>query len=191
MAQRLLALRTVNKCHTDAARHALSIARQRAWTLANSQEKIETCLYVYGRQASGCTCVASLDADIVEKQWKSYLFKPGRGIVGYAFRQRQTVPYVASKATQSSEPDRFEVVTDDDHEHPASVLIAVPLFYSGHRGRSVGIITLTSRAENSILISLAEDAAKLALLSQDLGDWYGHELAEALGVIASSKFWAG
>lgn len=191
MAQRLLALRTVNKCHTDAARHALSIARQRAWTLANSQEKIEACLYVYDRQASGLTCVASLDADIVEKQWKSYLFKPGRGIVGYAFRQRQTVPYVASKATHSSEPDRFEVVTDDDREHPASVLIAVPLFYSGHRGRSVGIITLTSRAENSILIPLAEDAAKLALLSQDLGDWYGHELAEALGVIASSKFWAG
>src|ERR1035438_3674710 len=96
---------------------------------------------------------------------------------------------VSSRFCDSAEPDRFEAVPGDDANHPPTAVVALPLFYAGFRGRSVGILSLATRSNDSPLLSLAKDAGRLAQISQVLDDWYGAELARALGVIAAVEFW--
>jgi hypothetical protein len=189
MSRRLLALRTVNHSHMQAVRTAMSLARDRVTSPAKDLDGIEVTLFVYDRQKSWLACVGSLNADIVEAHWQDCVFKPGRGIVGHAFRQRDVTPYVRRQTPDSAEPDRFEAVPGDDANHPPTAVVALPLFYAGFRGRSVGILSLATRSNDSPLLSLAKDAGRLAQISQVLDDWYGAELARALGVIAAVEFW--
>ncbi len=189
MTRRLLALRTVDQSHSIAAHRALATSRERTQHLAGTDGDFEVTLYVYDRQKSALVCVASLDADIVEKDWEAYRFKPGRGIAGFAFRQLEVVSYLRPEASHPDVPDRYETVPGEDYETRPWILIAIPLFYAGHVGRSVGVLSLASRSKASALSILARDSGKLAQLRNELGNWYGCELAEALGVITSTKFW--
>ncbi len=189
MTRRLLALRTVDRSHSITARRALSIACECALRMAGASEDLEVTLYVYDRQKSALVCVASLGAEAVEKNWEAYAFTPGRGIAGHAFRQLEVVSYVRPEASNPDVPDRYETVPGEDYESRPWILISIPLFYAGHLGRSVGVLSLASRSKTSALSPLARDSSKLAQLRNELGNWYGCELAEALGVIASTKFW--
>ena len=186
MTRRLLALRVVHGLHATKVRESLLVAHQHALAAADgSTEELELTLYVYDRQKSGLVCVASLHADQVEKNWESYLFKPGRGVAGRSFRSRciETSP-----AVSSTEPDRYEPVSEDEPDRP-SVLIAIPLFYADCLGRSVGVLSIASRSPTSSLVALARDQTALNQLARALDGWYGGILAEALGVIPSAKFW--
>jgi hypothetical protein len=189
MGRRLLALRTVRQSHMQAVRTALALARDRIFAPAVDLDNIEVTLYVYNRQISALACVASLNADIVEEHWEAYAFKPGRGIAGHTFRQREVTPYVRQDVLDSGEPDRFETVSADDEGNPPTAVVSLPLFYAGYRGRSVGILSLATRSDRSPLLTLAKDTARLVQISRDLDEWYGAELAKALGVIAAAEFW--
>jgi Predicted nucleotide-binding protein containing TIR-like domain len=190
MSRRLLALRTVTRSHMQAVRTALSLARSRITTPAGDLDDIEVTLFVYDRQKSWLACVASLNADNVEAHWQECGFKPGRGIVGHAFRQREVTPYPRQPTRDSAEPNRFEPLPGDDPDNPPTAVVALPLFYAGYRGRSVGILSLATRSNESPLLTLAKDAGRLEQISHVLDEWYGVELAEALGVIAAAKFWS-
>lgn len=188
MTRRLLALRVVHGLHAAKVRECLSVAHQHALAAAGgSSEEVELTLYVYDRQKSGLVCVASLHADHVEKNWERYLFKPGRGVAGTAFRSRCIE--ISPAAVSSTEPERYEPVSEDEPDRPA-VLIAIPLFYAGCLGRSVGVLSIASRSTTSALIALARNQTGLGRLTRSLEGWYGGILAEALGVIPSAKFWS-
>ncbi len=189
MTRRLLGLRTVNQTHTQAVRDALLQTRKRLLPGEPAAEVVEVSLYVYDRQLSSLVCVASLDAEIIEKQWTSYQFKPGRGVVGWAFRQRKLEKYCPAKASQRDEPERYEPITEDDRINPPQAVVSVPLFYSGNLARSVAVLCLATRSPGSGLIALACDASLLDKLAAELNSWYESQLAEALGVIASAAFW--
>jgi hypothetical protein len=189
MTRRLLGLRTVNQAHTQAVRDALSTTRKRLLPQELAPEVIEASLFVYDRQWSSLVCVASLDAEIIEKQWTSYMFKPGRGVVGAAFRHRRREACCPARATDGGELDRYEALTEDDRAKPPSAVIALPLFYSGNTARSMAVLSLATRSAESGLIALACDDAKLDGLAGNLDNWYESSLAEALGVITSTIFW--
>ena len=189
MTRRLLGLRTVNKAHTQAVREALSNTRKRLLPEETAPETIEASLFVYDRQWSSLVCVASLDSEIIEKQWTSYMFKPGRGVVGAAFRRRRREACCPARANDGGELDRYEALTEGDRAHPPHAVIALPLFYSGNTARSMAVLSLATRSPQSGLIALACDDAKLDGLAAHLDSWYESSLAEALGVITSTIFW--
>ncbi|HEY4087272.1 MAG TPA: TIR domain-containing protein [Bryobacteraceae bacterium] len=190
MTRRLLGLRTVNKAPTHAVRDALSETRKRLLPQEPAPEAIEMSLFVYDRQWSSLVCVASLDAEIIEKQWATYMFKPGRGVVGAAFRHRRREACCpARNAGHDGELDRYEPLTEDDRANPPHAVIALPLFYSGNKARSMAVLSFATRSAQSGLIALACDDTKLDGLAGNLDSWYESSLAEALGVITSTIFW--
>lgn len=70
-----------------------------------------------------------------------------------------------------------------------SCMICVPLFYAGRRGRCVGVLSIASRQTPSKLAALAFDPAAPERMATAAESWYATELAEALGVISTSRFW--
>lgn len=189
MTRRLLGLRTVNQAHTQAVREALSNTRKNLLPQEPAPAAIEVSLFVYDRQFSSLVCVASLDSEIIEKQWATYMFKPGRGVVGAAFRHRRREACCPARVSDAGEVDRYEPLTDDDRANPPHAVIALPLFYSGNKDRSMAVLSFATRSSQSGLIALACDDAKLDGLALNLDSWYESSLAEALGVITSRIFW--
>src|ERR1017187_3926217 len=113
------------------------------------------------------------------------------GLSGMPSASATSLPMSASKlstARSRTVSRRCPAMTQGTRPPPAAV-VALPLFYAGFRGRSVGILSLATRSNDSPLLSLAKDAGRLAQISQVLDDWYGAELARALGVIAAAEFW--
>lgn len=189
MTRRLLGLRIVDRLHVANVREALAAVRSAVLGPVGSEEKIEVTLYVYDRQKSALVCVASVDAGEIEKSWASFSFKPGRGIVGFAFRERSTIPYRREDADKFPQADRYELVLNENPAARPWWMICVPLFYAGRRARCVGVLSLASRQPQSRLAPLALDPTAFDRLTAMAESWYATDLAGALGVLSTSKFW--
>jgi len=189
MTRRLGGLRIVSGSHAQGARKALSGLREKILGSMAAGENIELTLYSYDRQKSGLICVASVDADEVERAWANYLFKPGRGVVGFAFRKRQIVPYRREEGDRSPQTDRYEFVAGENKEIRPWFVIAIPMFYAGCRDRCVGILSIASRHPHSRLSSTASEVDRFNSLIDIVEKWYSTDLAQALGIIPTSVFW--
>jgi cell wall-associated NlpC family hydrolase len=185
MTKRLLALRGVSTDHFASVKNALAVARSRVQSRAG-QEAFHTVMYVYDRPRGGLACAATLDADPVEDNWQKYLFKPGRGIAGYAFRQLNPTGYVRRG---NDEDDRYELVAGEAPENQPAAMICIPLFMGAERRRSIGVLSFSTSRPDSGLSQTAQNVAELQAIADDLAGWYETGLASALGIVSPNVFW--
>jgi hypothetical protein len=143
-------------------------------------------MYVYDRPRGGLACAATLDADPVEDNWQKYLFKPGRGIAGYAFRQLNPTGYVRRG---NDEDDRYELVAGEAPENQPAAMICIPLFMGAERRRSIGVLSFSTSRPDSGLSQTAQNVAELQAIADDLAGWYETGLASALGIVSPNVFW--
>lgn len=97
VTRRALGLRVLHGTSNPPVANALADARAQLISLAQGRpnDSIQVVLYIYDRQQAGLVCVSTLDANTVETNWRKYFFKPGRGVVGTAFRKRACVIYTS------------------------------------------------------------------------------------------------
>lgn len=117
-----------------------SLRKDVAGAMSKSDLVLSAVLYVYDRQKSGMTCVASLDAPEVEANWQAFFFKPNRGVVGRAFRRRDVEIFPVHIADER--PQVFEKVPGQSHE--PSCVICIPLFLGSKTDRVMAILSLES-----------------------------------------------
>jgi len=95
VTRRIIGLRSLKQSN-EALSPALAEARDRLVNLTQGRptDSIQLAAYVYDRQKAGLVCVSTFNAEKIEANWEKYFFKPGRGVVGTAFRKRTCVVYV-------------------------------------------------------------------------------------------------
>ncbi len=190
MGRRLLGLRSV-PVRVDAVTEALQTVRERIVDLMGGQRDDALCvvLYVYDRQKAGLACVATLNADRMEANWRNHLYKPGRHIVGMAFRNRAISTY--THPTSPADLDAYELAPGEEPSEKPCAAICVPLFYAGSRERSLAVLCVASTSPTTPLANLCARPQDVARLETVFADWYERALAAAVGVIPTARFWCG
>jgi hypothetical protein len=155
---------------------------------AKPSEAIQVALYVYDRQRAGLVCTATLDAPLIETYWSKFFFKPGRGVVGTAFRERTCVLYIRG---QTPRGDLFEPKIEDHESTRPHAIACVPLFYPGHPQRALAILSFESVSPTSSLIPFLNDQSAPARLQETFHDWYTGMLAHAVGMPSTHRYWHG
>jgi predicted nucleotide-binding protein len=190
VTRRILGLRILNVGSKEVT-HALADARALLTMVmrANSDEPIQVALYIYDRQKAGLVCAATLDADNVETNWDKYFFKPGRGVVGSAFRKRGCALY--SRDQWKPELDLYEPVIEEDESTRPQVIICVPLFYPHHPERALAILSFESKLKKSSLLPFFAEPAVESRIEAEFQNWYTSALAHAVGLPSTHRFWHG
>jgi hypothetical protein len=188
MSRRLLGLRVV-PVRVDSVTHALRAVREQIVKLINGQDEdgLFVALYVYDRQKAGLSCVATLNADRMEANWQNHLYKPGRHIVGIAFRNRAINAY--TRPTSTTELDAYELAPGEEPSEQPQAAISIPLFYAGRRERSLAVLCVASTSPTTQLAGLSTRPQVITQLETAFTDWYEHVLAGAVGVIPTAQFW--
>jgi hypothetical protein len=188
VTRRLLGLRAVNQRPTELS-NALRDARRRLVNLAQGSqtESIQVALYVYDRQKAGLVCVSTLDADLIEANWTKYFFKPGRGVVGTAFRKRASVVYIRSE--WKPELDVYEPVIEGDEQVRPHAILCVPLFYCGHTDRTLATLSFECQSANSTLLPCFAGANCTDRIQSEFEGWYSSTLARGVGLSSTHKYW--
>ena len=189
VTRRTLGLRVLLRPST-AMTEALTDAKAKFTAVAKAKpsEAIQVALYVYDRQRAGLACVATLDAPLIEANWSKFFFKPGRGVVGTAFRERTCIPYVRGQTLRG---DLFEPKIEDYKAARPHAIACVPLFYPGHPQRALAILSFESISPTSSLIPFLNDPSAPAQLQAIFCNWYTGTLAHAVGMPSTHRYWHG
>jgi hypothetical protein len=110
------------------------------------------------------------------------VIKPGRFVVGQAFRRREEVVLINVPGVKTDGCVYYEAVPGLQHLAPHTVVFAMPLLYPIRKGVKIGAIALGSRSKTSGLLCLHKDRAALLALKEQLSVWFAKELAPALGM---------
>lgn len=190
VTRRILGLRILNfpskqltRALADARAQLISVMRGKA------NEQIQVVLYVYDRQKAGLVCTATLDANNVEANWDKYFFKPGRGVVGTAFRKRGCVLYERDR--WKPELDVYEPVIEEDENARPRTIVCVPVFYPDHPERALAILSFESKLKNSSLLPYFAEPAAESRIQIEFQNWYTSELAHAIGLPSTHRYWHG
>jgi len=148
-------------------------------------DQLELELFAYDAQAGGLVFVAILSEHI--NQLPSCVIKPGRYVVGQAFRRREEVVLINLPGVRTEGAAYYEPIPGTDHLPPHTAIFSLPLFYPIRKGAKVGALALCSRSDTSGLLCLhrgrlEKDRAAFDALRVQLAVWYAEELAEALGL---------
>lgn len=189
MSRRLLGLRSV-PVRVDAVAEALRTARERIVGLMGgpNDDALGLVLYVYDRQKGGLACVATLNADRVEANWPNHLYKPGRHIVGIAFRNHGICTY--TRPASLADLDAYELAPGEEPSEQPQAAICIPLFYAGLRERSLAVLCVASTSPTTPLTNLCAQPRDVTGLETAFANWYEQGLAAAVGVIPTARFWS-
>jgi hypothetical protein len=141
-------------------------------------------LFAYDEQLGGLVFTATL-SDHGDKLLNCVI-KPGRYVVGQAFRRRAEVLLINLPGIRSEGSDYYEKVPGLEDLEPHTVIFSLPLFYPVLKGAKVGALALGSRSLTSGLLCLEKDPAALVALKERIFAWYAKELAPALGLTVLS-----
>jgi 3',5'-cyclic AMP phosphodiesterase CpdA len=146
----------------------------------DSQEELEIELFAYDPKRGGLVFVATLpDRSAAVAQ---YVIKPGRFVVGQAFRRREEVVLINVPGVRTADCAYYEAVPGLEQLAPHTVVFAMPLLYPIRKGVKIGAIALGSRSKTSGLLCLHKDRAALLALKEQLSVWFAKELVPALGM---------
>ncbi len=182
---RLVALANKKSPHHDKVQQCLSILHQEileaeVFRSTTGDDRLEITLYCYDEAKSGLVCCAARGDYASDSKIWTWIIKPGRTIIGQAYRRRAAVSCVLLPTVRSGDAIFYEPTEDKDHH---TVIFCVPLFYPIKKGRRVAVLSLASRSNTSGLLRLqSEEAARLALVEQVIV-WYGVALMPALGLM--------
>jgi 3',5'-cyclic AMP phosphodiesterase CpdA len=132
---------------------------------------LDVSLFTYDAASEGLRCYSTTAAqpdDILRE-----VIKPGREIVGQAYRRHQLVAYVA--AVQSSE----SVFVAPGSNRTA--VVAVPLFYPILDGRRAAIVSLASRSPGTWLAAVHGNAELVRWTTNRVWLWWADFLVKTLG----------
>jgi hypothetical protein len=141
-------------------------------------------LYVYDRQKSGLCCVATLNADEIERNWEGFFFKPGRGVVGKAFRRRSVEIFLAMKV--QDDLNAFEEV--EGQESKPSLVVCVPLFLADRIDRVMAIASLETSAPSTETLQFINQTSATQEIAAALRGRF-ELLADAITVSKAQAFW--
>jgi 3',5'-cyclic AMP phosphodiesterase CpdA len=146
-------------------------------------EDLEVTLFCYDRDVNALVCVGGVgDYEPQSRLW-TWEIKPGRTIVGQAYRRRDTVLYIQVPGVEIG-TEYYEPVPEESGRprEPHTVIFAVPLFYPVARGRRVGVLSIASRSNVTSLLQLENDEAAVCALLEHVTAWYAKRLSAALGI---------
>jgi hypothetical protein len=190
VTRRLLGLRVLQAA-VPAVSDALSEARIKFISAAGAKPKedIQVSLYVYDRQRAGLVCTATEGAPLVEQNWARFFFKPGRGVVGTAFRQRASTIYIRDH--EPAERDLFEQKLAKNEAFRPHAVVCIPLFYPGHTQHTLAVLSFESLVPSSTLLPFLSQPKASLELQATFRDWYTGALAQAIGMPSSHHYWHG
>jgi 3',5'-cyclic AMP phosphodiesterase CpdA len=158
----------------------LSVPAYAATERDDSEEELEIELFAYDSKRGGLVFVATLpDRNAAVAQC---VIKPGRFVVGQAFRRREEVVLINVPGVKTDGCVYYEAVPGLQHLAPHTVVFAMPLLYPIRKGVKIGAIALGSRSKTSGLLCLHKDRAALLALKEQLSVWFAKELVPALGM---------
>jgi hypothetical protein len=143
------------------------------------QDRLEITLFCYDPNRGGLVCVAALgDFNRNSRLW-SWIIRPGRTLIGQAYRRREAVTFIHVPGITSTDSIYYEPAPErEDH----TAVFCLPMFYPVRRGRRICVVSVASRSNTTGLLKLQSDqAAKLALIEEVIV-WYGTSLVTALGI---------
>jgi len=141
-------------------------------------------LFAYDVNVRGLVCVTTTgvgDADF-QRHMAEWVIKPGKFVVGQAFRRREEVLYINVGGGGSEAANYYEAVPGLEGLPPHTVIFAIPLFYPVQKGRKVAAVALASRSSTSVLLRLGNDRAALRALMDEIVKWYMTKLSPAIGL---------
>jgi hypothetical protein len=183
--QRLLSLRTADSPLRAAVQQKLSnlrnaILSEPIYQSPVHDDQLEVELFAYDEQLGGLVFTATL-SDHGDKLL-SCVIKPGRYVIGQAFRRRAEVLLINLPGIRSDGSDYYEKIPGLEGLAPHTVIFSLPLFYPVLKGSKVGALALGSRSLTSGLLCLEKDRAALVALKAKILAWYATELSSALGL---------
>jgi 3',5'-cyclic AMP phosphodiesterase CpdA len=187
IGQRLLDLREPGSPHRTQVEQSLLNLRKQilsgpTYRSAVKDDRLEVELFVYSAQVGGLVCAATLSDH--GRDLSSWVVKPGRFVVGQAFRRRAEVLLINLRGVGSEAASYYEPVPGLEDLPPHTVVFSIPLFYPVRSGSKVGALSLGSRSHTSGLLCLQKDRAALLALKEQVLNWYATELARALDLTA-------
>jgi len=153
------------------------ILSAKTYASPTGEDQLETVVFAYDEGARGLVSAAARGN--VRKDLMTRVIKPGKTIVGQAFRRRAEVVFINVPGVQSEALPYYE---PDEGLPQHTVIFAVPLFYPIRRGRKIAVLSLASRSNTSGLLCLDTDKAAMLALKEQALVWYAAELAPALGL---------
>lgn len=187
VVKKLLALRKPACPHWARVEQALLTLRKEILSVPTycsplKDDQLEVELFVYDAQVGGLVCATTLSDH--GKDLSSWIIKPGRFVVGQAFRRREEVVLVNLRGIRSEAAPYYEPIPGLESLPPHTVIFSMPLFYPVRNGSKVGALSLGSRSNTSGLLCLQKDRAALLALKEQTAAWYATELARALDLPA-------
>jgi 3',5'-cyclic AMP phosphodiesterase CpdA len=188
IVQRLLELRKPDSNHIASVEDAMSKLRQEilavpAYASKTKDDQLEVELCVYDENKGGLVCAASLSSHPGHRQaLQDWIVKPGRYVVGQAFRRREGVLLVNVPGIQSELASFYEPIPGLEDLPRHTVIFSIPLFYPVRGGSKVGALSLASRSNTSGLLCMHKDKAAVLALKEQVVVWYATQLASALGL---------
>jgi len=182
---RLLKLKTsdspfraqVDNCLANLEKEILSVA---AFASPNGDNQLAVTLFAYDPNKRGLVCVAARGNS--GEGLMTWVVKPGRAIVGQAFRRREEFLYIDVPDVQSEAAPYYELGPDAQGLPRHRVIFSVPLFRPFLAGKRVAVLSLSSRSKTSGLLCLQKDRAAMLALKEQVVAWHANSLAPALGL---------
>jgi len=187
ITQKLLSSRAPGSSEEPKVREALLNLRKTILSVPSfrspveeQDDQLEIELLAYDAEKGGLVFAVTLSGQ--NEKLMSCVIRPGRLVVGQAFRRKEEVLLINLPNLQSETAAIYEAVPGLEHLPEHTVIFAVPLLYPIRNGSKVGALSLGSRSLTSGLLCLHEDRAALLALKEQIAIWYATDLAVALGL---------
>ncbi len=138
----------------------LSIINSDLWRELPGNDDLEISFYIYDSSHRGMVCIAASSAVSVFQTPSDYVIKPGKTLIGEAYRRRAPAFYnpLSGPVFDSAEyDDRIPANWGTLNEKRYVAVCAIPLFYPLLRGRRTAVISLASASNASSLLPLLPD----------------------------------
>jgi hypothetical protein len=143
-------------------------------------------LFLYDRSRGGLICVATTDKAVEWTAVGRYLFRPGSGVPGRAYRMMETIVY-ANLPAKKVQVEIYETIPPGLPK-PENVVVSFPLFHHSSKFRCIGVLTVSSYPKTTDLTELLENSALQTELGSKANEWYNALLGN-WGDFSSTRFW--
>lgn len=171
----LLNVRTASSPHRQSLHDwieglRMSVTSSQVWKQLGGNDDLEISFYVYDQSQRGLVCIAASAAASQFETPSKDVIKPGKTLIGEAFRRRGPAFYNPLSAPLFDEAEYDDRIPDS--WGPLSqkryvAVCAIPLSYPLLKGRRIAVLSLASSSNSARLLSLMPDQNDAANVQEE------------------------